>query len=84
MSISADLMVSCVGLDCWDAISLMAVIGSTAQPYIRNVPLMDWMRWVPALSRIGRLDGGGVYCTLAPYAGFIQACGACCGCFEGG
>ena len=37
------------------------------------------MRLVSDVLSTGEVSGAVVYCVLAPYCGFCQACGECCG-----
>ena len=44
---------------------------------------MAWIQVVPALSNIGRKEGGRAYCAFCPYTGSVLLCGACCRLFGG-
>jgi hypothetical protein len=54
-------------------------VESTAVAQNRKVPVMDWTRSTPALSRRGGLSSGAISCVCLPWMGTLQAWGKCLG-----
>ena len=61
-------IVLAVGAACWDASSFAAtiIVGSIARVWYWNVSVIDYTRFMPFLSRIGRVSSGGACCIFWP------------------